>query len=683
MLRAAAATCRTLRGIRKCRHYTTVTSSGQPDAKPKAPKMKHKVLQPLSPAIQNLALEMEGDFLNTSVPDVVGEIDAHRFTTGDLLAELPSHYSQGLGSETAVVDSAADLAAMSAGKTVRVMQKIREQRASRIKAAFTNEQLKKYLGEKGLPITGAKAKLVDRIIDSAWGITASAIQARCSEGKSAVVEESFSLTLDDDVLAQVEESGEDQLHALAAQFGTTATLDRANKVLRVQGTAHNMRAALAMLRDKLSADTIVSIDLAKYGTPRPLSDSYIGQATNFVDIQYGDSGSVKYSDGVHYAQGATRTDSLDIQLALVRALVEPENSSVFVAVPREAAGSCLSTVVPAVDFISEPRTFVPRSAFFTLMDLKTASPASVLEHHELYRRGSEQRFVRREDGSLAHELHAWMTDGCNVPDAQKPNSLALSLGKVMFDLDRSHEPLFDRFHRPQALLDSLSTRAPLFGFSRQVSPIRWLRSQDEQDTATRQLVMTFRSLPPEDGQGPAGSKAQYMLPQYGSDRLVVRIDMDAGKIMFGNAQIERMEGMRSASVAVFQSEYDFRLELCRRQAVETTEELVNALRDVSHRLGISGSREKRAAPRRHETLQTPLGRYGLVGIELDGVTRRRLAGGHLAQVHQAWNIIDNLRFSSVEITPAQPIHTLLQDRDEDGSEWQRLILYMLGAAARK
>ncbi|KAJ2806031.1 hypothetical protein H4R20_001847 [Coemansia guatemalensis] len=630
----------------------------------------------MSPAIKRMVQRIE----RVQEPvDIKADIESFRFSSTDLLKDLPKHYSQGMG-DAAALSTADDLASISKEKAVEVLRQIRRQRARQISTAFTQEQLRRYLEMNGQKMTGNKGVLTERIINKVWGIRVDVLEERLAREEKKADNSGMTMPLSEEVRKQLETVESGFWKQLESEFGVVIEPNLPEKMIRVSGKMHSVRATLSSIRERLAADATVVVDLKKYGKLRPLTPKHTNVLSARIQKSFGTDGTIVHFNGEFFARGTTRADSLDVQQALVDALIEPVHSTLFVGAPNHSSAFARTTLVPTVDLISKPRTFVPELQFFALPNADSESQADLESGHAVYRREPMGQFEHRYDASIAQELREWALRYVQGPE--KLNSLSFRLGKVMLDLDRGHDVLFNRFHTPQELLERIGARAPLVEFSDHVSPLQWLHSQSNPDESPKQLIITLCALPPQSSEPPT-PKAHYMLPVYGDEKLIVRIEVRAGALKLETMQIECVRNQRRADVVILQSAHDLQANVFHQEAVEATDALVGVLKELVGRVGSTGGSNQQGVLRRHEVVEMPTGRFGVVGVELDGVTRRQLENGLLIRIRQIWNILDDQRHSSVELLPSlgtagtQNLEALLLD----SAEWDRAVQHLLEAAA--
>ncbi|KAJ2123309.1 hypothetical protein IW147_002679 [Coemansia sp. RSA 720] len=637
-------------------------------------RIQKLAMRPPSEALARMAAKIaaKGDSSNAA-----SELDSMRFTAAEIVKDLPKYYANKMRDSMASPADYTDLSKFSLDSTIELLDQIRAKRMAEIQRTFSLDQLKAYLKQHKQKSSGTKKVLVERIVMKVWGITEEAVRDRCEQIERRADADGMTLPLSNEAAEQMTATDPAYFSELEREFNVKIALDTEQKTVRVTGIMHGVRGALSRLREKLANDCMVVMDLEQYGKPRRVSHPYIVKLTNMVNKGYGEDGTLAYFDGAFYARGHARADSLDIQKAIVDAMVEPANTTTFFVEPLLADTPNSATIVPAVDMISKPRTFVPKYVLFA--PDHDSLPANVLQSHLLFRRNPASLTAPCEEGtSIVNELREWAL--ASDESGVVPNSMSFSLGKLMFDVDREGDLLFDKLYEPHELLTLIDEKSPLFAFSRHVSPLKWLHSQAAQAETKRQLVLTFQSVPPLENASADDPKAMYKLPVYGATKLVAKLRVGASGIDFGSAQIERIDGERTANVAILQSDHDVQVSVCRRQSVDATDQLIAMLQSVSRRLGSSGESVSQTAPRRHETVDTPWGQFAVVGVELDGVTRRLLASSYAARVHQTWNVVDNQRHSSVELLPSQDF-----DRQDPHAlqhkEWQAFMQYLFARAS--
>ncbi|KAJ2342708.1 hypothetical protein GGF43_005865, partial [Coemansia sp. RSA 2618] len=358
------------------------TVSDKPVSEKKMPLIQRMALRPQPSGLAQMVAKIAAQ---SSTQGADSEIEKMRFTAPELIRDLPKYYSnvmsESMQDSKAAIGGIADLSTFSLDKTTELLNQIRESRASEIQQMFSQQQLGAYLRQHGQAATGTKRVQIKRIIAKVWGITTEGIREQCKQIGRKADEDGMVMPLNSEAVAQLSNIENEYLRELERQFGVHIVLDTQKKTVRVTGIMHNVRGALSRLRDKLAGDRMVQMDMERYGTLRPLSHMHVSMVTNTVNQTFGDDGTVVYFDGELLARGHTRADTLDIQQALIDAFVEPEDSTLFVVVPKAAAESESATIVAAADMISKPRTFIPKYTFFTLPSTDSSSPASVLLAH--------------------------------------------------------------------------------------------------------------------------------------------------------------------------------------------------------------------------------------------------------------------------------------------------------------
>ncbi|KAJ2454069.1 hypothetical protein EV183_001792 [Coemansia sp. RSA 2336] len=644
--------------------FATKAANSSTKPKPKAP--------PESPALAQMAAKIAS---GVDTGDVMSEIEAQRFDTSSLVSEMPKHFITNL--ETADPLRNWDMAHLSMTKSIEMLVNMRKHRIRKIGGMFTLAQLKRYLREHGENISGTKRTLMERIVTQVWGVSYESLHKRCTQALKKADEDGMDMPLSSETVEQVEKLEAKYLFELECKFDVKIFLDDRLKKLRVTGPIHNVRSVLGLLRDKLAKDRVVQMELEKYGTPRALSPQYLGKIVTSIASAYGQDGTATCFNESLYVRGHSRADSLDLQQALVNALVEPENRTLFVVVPHGISKEETVTIVPAVDMQSKPRTFIPKKSFFVSASTDNVAPSRLLESHLLFCRSPKSQIKPCESGShIAEELKTWAH--IPGPEGKQANWIAFNLGNVLFDVDGIGERLYDQLYRPKDLFNHINQKAPLFAFSRHVSPLKWLHSQASPHNKTlRQLILTLQQVKsPLNSNTTEDEKSQYKLPLTTGTKLVARINVGTDGIRFDDTQLERICDERMADVAILQSEYDVQMNTCRRESVEVTQDLVAKLQELAQNLGVSGQ-QSQVAPSRHKQVETSLGCFSLSGIELDGVTHRTLGNGYAARVHQTWNIVDNQRYSSVELVNSDISEgsSLL-----DSAQWHSFIQYLFAQA---
>ncbi|KAJ2043054.1 hypothetical protein H4S04_006971 [Coemansia sp. S16] len=688
MLRATVAYCR-LVGV-STGTYAAGLARYSSDTKPVVPpsesaqtkkprqRIKYMAIKPTSPALTRMAAKIkEGEV----AMDIVKEVDHFKFTTEDLIRALPMHRAQLLGGVDMTVSSA-DLMLSSKEDMVGMLYDLRTKRVESIISAFNGAQLKQYLQQHKLKEAGTKKEMVNRILNDVWGISLKALEARFAMPKEDADQDGLTMPLSDDTITLLRTLEDGYLRQLEEEFRVKIVVDSQKREARVTGVMHHVRGALSTLRERLTANTTVQVELAKYGVPRVLSEKHTGRIAGVINRATG--GALSSKNGEYFVRGDSPVAALDAQRALVSAMVEPKNQALFVVVPEGISDMATCTVTPASSPFSQPPTFVPDMAFHTSSDMDAPTPISLLARHVLLER-KDNGSISRGSRGLVQTLQGWAAKQPCL--AGQSAYLSAKLGTVMVDMDSSHKRLATQFYSPDDLMAAIAQRAPLFGFSSNVSPLKWLRESAARESTTKQVVLKFcrLDLPLSSKQPQANSsaKSNYILPASSDDNtLVARIDVKAGKVDFGSAQVDHICDTRTANVVILQPAQDLQVCISSRQSVNVTADLSKALEHVVRKLGISGHTNQHAVPHRHEVVETHLGRFGLETAEVVDVSRVQSSTGTAVRVHQTWDVIDDLRFSQVELMPAAEgrVSPAFMNSEED---WERYLLSLFKAALEK
>ncbi|KAJ2746328.1 hypothetical protein GGI20_001450 [Coemansia sp. BCRC 34301] len=638
------------------------------------PRIRYMAIKLQSPALERMAEKIkEGQV----ALDISKEVDSFKFTTEDLIRDLPMHRAQILGGVDMTVSSA-DLMLAPKDEMVSMLYDLRAKRCESIVNAFNGNQLKKYLRQHQLKISGTKKELVNRILNDVWGISLKALETRFTMPKEDADQDGLTLPLSDDTVRLLSALEDGYLRQLETEFRVKIAVDAQKREARVTGVMHHVRGALSTLRERLMANTTVQVELARYGVPRRLSAKHTGRITGTINRATG--GALSHKDGEYFARGDSPAVALDAQRALVHALVEPANESLFVVVPESVADLAACTVVPVADPFSHPPTFVPDMTFHVSSGLDSPTPISLLARHVLLERLADGT-VDRSGRSLVQALQDWTAK--QVCLVGQSICLSAKLGKVVVDMDSLHKRLATQFCKPDALMATIAQRAPLFGFSSNVSPLKWLRGLTARERTTKQVVLKFYKLAPplpQEQQANSSAKSDYILPVTSEDSaLAVRINVKAGKADFGSTQVDHVTGTRMANVVILQPAHDLQFQVSSQQSVNVTASLAEAIERVVLKLGISGCANQHAVPHRHEVVETHLGRFGLEAAKVEDVSLIQSSSGAAVRVHQTWDVIDDLRFSQVELLPtadgrAMPAFAASQEA------WERYLLYLFKAA---
>ncbi|KAJ1805426.1 hypothetical protein LPJ56_005375, partial [Coemansia sp. RSA 2599] len=274
------------------------------------------------------------------------------------------------------------------------------------------------------------------------------------------------------------------------------------------------------------------------------------------------------------------------------------------------------------------------------------TPAAALSEHALYSCTSGEE-MRLEGARLLPTMAKWLEER----QSDGRFRLCARLGRVLLDTDSEHEPLGTTFHRPADLLTAIGQRSPLFDFASYSSPLKWLNGA--KDRAKTHLELTFRQVLTEAAE--QQQEANRALPVCSSDKLVARIPMENAKILFDDMQLDVVDKQQNLNIAVLGAESDLQISGAVYRQIACTAGHRQALHDAVRQLGLLS---KGASPdsqaRRHGTIrleEQPEGLFSLQDVVLDRVTTRRLVGGFAVDVRQTWNVVDDLRFSQVELRP--------------------------------
>ncbi|KAJ1936496.1 hypothetical protein FBU59_005033, partial [Linderina macrospora] len=276
------------------------------------------------------------------------------------------------------------------------------------------------------------------------------------------------------------------------------------------------------------------------------------------------------------------------------------------------------------------------------------------------------------------DLIGTLQDWVNAQEPGHGQSVAISmhLGKAMFDADGS--PLTGVLHRPQQLVEAVAEQNPQFGFSPSTSPLRWL--DGPASFTQHQLVLRLSSV-----QNTTSVGLPRLVPVYGSDSVTVRIPVSNGKLLMEDTEIERTSGERRATVAVLGSLQDFQMTVSSRQTIETTLQTAETITELLHRLGLSGPRDSQRTPHRHEVVELAGATYGLQDVGLVDVTHRHFGSGFSARVHKTWDMVDDLKFSKVELLPTpNACDVALMSQFLNSSEsWEKFLLFVFQASMER
>ncbi|KAJ1949249.1 hypothetical protein EC988_004847, partial [Linderina pennispora] len=648
------------------RHMSTEQPPAK-DRRKKTPRSKYMGVRPESPAIVRMA-----DSFAESAPsfDIVAELDAFRFSSEDLIRQLPAVRTQ-LASDASVSISPAELAATNRKETLDLLNELRVDRAEKIKGAFRVDQLKEYLERHGKPVSGSKGKLVNRIITDVWGISPTALELKLNKPKEEAVQDGIDLPLSSASLEAVRKLEDDVFAQLEREFNVRIVLGQDK--LRVTGVMHNVRAALSVLRERIVAKATVQVKLEKYGRPRGVSEQHAQAIVGKIGRQA--NGKVTVSEGEYFVTSDSPADAVDLQHALVKAMVEAKHQTVLVVAADEIKDALACTAIPAADPVGLPSSSVLDQALFAQMPSEIIAPVVALARHTLYEISAQGK-VTAHTKNLVSALQDWV----NMQEPAPGQSICLKtrLGKAMFDSDSESASLMGTLLRPHQLVDAVAGQKPQFGFSTNAPPLRWLEGPAA--FTQTQLVLRLKSVQNTTSQG-----LPRLVPVYGSDSVTVRIPVAHSKLQMEDAGIERTSSERHATVAVLGSLQDFQVTVGSRQTIETAPQAAEVVSGLLHRLGLSGPRDPHRTPHRHEVVEIAGAMYGLQAVELVDVTHRHFSSGFSARVHKTWDMVDDLKFSEVEFLPTHDVHDIaLMSQFLNSSEsWEKFLLLVFQAAMER
>ncbi|KAI9500497.1 hypothetical protein BX070DRAFT_255184 [Coemansia spiralis] len=664
--------------------YTTDTQSN-----PDKPKKKEKpmIINPLSPAIQSMYDRIQDK--PTDI-DVSKELEKFRFTTANILASLPEHYAKSKSS--ADPSGSARLAVMNREETLRELENIRNKYVLNIKENFTLEQLKKYLRMHDKRASGNKIELVNRIINSIWGITTKAVEGRLAEVEERREEDGISLELGRDSLEQLLALDPRLVFGMEKENDVKITVNKENSRIKVVGTMHNVRITLSSLRELLTANLTAEIRPELYGTPRLVSQGHMTRISKKIyNFGVGKRNcNITYYNGELFVNGSDPINVLNAQHGLVQAIIEPRNSTLFVVDPNKTT-STFCTVMPATDMFSQQPTSVLDRKLFSPCESKAPEPVIALADHSLYQRGPEGRIKLYKGMLIDSALKSWIVEQLRDRSLERA-TVSAKFGNVLFDMFSEDSNMLKNYHQTSELMDMLNKSSPLFGFSSHISPLYWpLQSESRSaSTSARQLVLKFAEVKsvPETTDG--AKKIKYPLPVYGNHSLTAKIDVEGSKVRFSSMDIEYDDCNKVANIAMLQSQHDLQIHVRNPQPVKAPQNIIDALKDVSHKLGISGEVAKGIIPRRHHIIDSELGQFGLQSADLVSTTRVPQRTGYSLLEHQIWNMIDDRRYSEMELVPSvqavdhasQPpnvVGTLLKSQEE----WEKFLLNLFEMAYKR
>ncbi|KAJ1940600.1 hypothetical protein FBU59_003763, partial [Linderina macrospora] len=387
---------------RLARPGTRCMSTEQPptaDERKKAPKTRYLGVRPESPAITRMADKFSQ---STSTIDIASELDKFKFTTDDLIRQLPAVRPQ-LASDASVAISTAELVVTSRKETMDLLNDLRVDRAEKIKGAFRLDQLKEYLELHGKPAAGNKGKLINRIITDVWGISPRALELRLDKPKEDVVQDGIDLPLSSESLEAVKKLDGGMFAQLEKEFAVKIKLNQDK--LRVTGAMHNVRAALSVLRERIVAKATVQVKLEKYGKMRSVSEQH---AKVIVDkIGRHANGKATVSGGEYFVTSDSLADAVDLQHALVKALIVPKDQTTMVVAADGIKEALACTVIPAADPVGLPSTSILDQSLFAQLPSEIVTPVAVLAKHALYEITAQGSAVKHSK-DLIGTLQDWV-----------------------------------------------------------------------------------------------------------------------------------------------------------------------------------------------------------------------------------------------------------------------------------
>ncbi|KAJ2558512.1 hypothetical protein EV175_000748 [Coemansia sp. RSA 1933] len=637
-------------------------------------------IKPISPAIQRNIDKVEGRYTDL---DLVKEIERYRFTATEIYASLPEHIA-GKRRHDLPLDNV--LAGTTNRESVlKEMHNIRNKRAAEIMRAFTVVQLREYLRLQGLAGKGNKPELVNRIIQNVWRITTDTVTSWFDEAHKKSENQGMSMELGKSALEHLVKLDRRIVEDIERDHKVKVTIDKEGSRIDISGKLADARVALSNLREMMTAQTTVEIDRARYGVVRGLSDKKMRRIVREIEkTGVGRANSnITYSEGELFVNGMERLDVRDTCDALVQATVEPANTAAFVVVPGDLQQSTC-TVVPAADMLSMRETAITTRRLFALGEQTAPDRESAFASHSVYCKEPLGPIVLAKDGEDADSVLMSWAKRLNLDGA----TVVARLGGVMLDLDTTQMTGDHRsFSDTSELMDNLGKASPLFAFASHVSHMDWFHRSPAADKAktTRELVLKFaRIKEPSTTEQEDTGKGE--LPVYEDETIAARISISEGKLRFGQLQLEHSLCEPTANIAFLQARYDVQLSVRSVTPVPTTRDIVAALKDVSHKLGISGipgSVKLMTTPRRHHVIDMMQGKYGLLSADLVGSTGVELSNGYRLNERQVWSIISNQQYNEAEVIPLckdEESVASLERLLTDGDEWRRFVVYLFEMA---
>ncbi|KAJ1879694.1 hypothetical protein LPJ57_002692 [Coemansia sp. RSA 486] len=572
--------------------------------------------------------------------DASNDIELFKFTTDDLFRDMLPLCAQ---KKKSLEAAEAYLATATINQRLDLVYECRQARVEQIKHGFNAKQLQEYLRQHGQKTQGTKDVLVGRIIDKVWGISGRDFDARLAKANETVVADRMELPLNPESWSQLQKIGNEFIEQLERDFKIKIELLHESNNVRASGDMHRVRGALSALREGLAAFTTVEVDLKSHGMPRKLSSKHMYRLT--ARVSHGSAATVTNFEGELFVSGE-RSDALNAQSALVDALTE-DTSSVFYAVVPEPLTKYLSTTVaPAAAVFSKPRNYIFENAFHVAGVSEFLTPMSALSAHSLFSCSSGQE-IKMEEALLIPTVAKWLEQRQQQSDRFR---LAARLGRVFLDTDSEHNPLGASFYKPADLLHEIGQRSPLFDFVSYSSPLKWLNSGNSHGQTKTHVELAFRQVVhPEQ----ATNKPENALPVCSADTLVARIPMEGARVLFDDMHLHMVQGLQNLNIAVLGAENDVQISGGHHHQIDCTVGHRQALSDAVRKLGLLGSGAVGSQPRRHRAvrLEQPEGLFSLQDVVLDKITTRRMVGGFVVDVHQTWNVVDDLRFSQVVLRP--------------------------------
>ncbi|KAJ2778745.1 hypothetical protein GGI15_004082 [Coemansia interrupta] len=613
---------------------TKATETTEDKQEKKKPRIQYMAVREPSEALRRMAQMISN---NQQPQDAGGEIESFRFTTDDLIRELPAFRAKSLGSKAA---AEASLVIATMEERIRLMDECRRSRINDIKTAFNAKQLQEYLRHHGQKTSGSKDLLIVRIVDKVWGISGRDFEARLAKSTERTTDDGIVLPLGDEAWSQLQEIEDDFIKQIEYDFSVKISFDEAKRSVKANGSMHNVRAALSSLREGLTARTTVEVVLDQYGTPRRLSAKHASRISSRLNHAV-PAATVSNYEGQVFV-GGERLAALDAQQALVDAMVEDPSSQFVAVVPESLTQALVSTLVPAAAVFSRSRSFLPDNAIHISGVSDFAMPQPALANHSLMRYSPSTASMFPEDKPVIPFIQDWLSNQ-KLGDGF---SLSARLGRVLLDVDSEQKPLGTSFYKPIELLEAIGQRSPMFSFASDVSPLRWLHGNSEPVRSHIKLTFWRTSAEPENG------KSAYRLPVYSTETLEVRIPTHGRDILFDGLQARLVNDASTINIAILSASHDLQLQGVSSEALDPSTALMQDLRNVVRHLGMSSNLGV-SSMRRHETFELAQlsGRFALQSAVFDRVITRKLVDGTEANMHQTLDLIDDLKFSQIALHP--------------------------------